>query len=127
MIDHMTETIFILIAHLIVWIRPALPIICATLAWSITAVLLLSIVTMVRQGLSTMRQLHRIPCSSCRYATKSYRLKCPVYPIEAFSEQSIGCPDFEPKDVRPRDLAHKDLAHSSKRRTAVLSNFFDLT
>jgi hypothetical protein len=75
--------------------------------------LLLSLVSMLRQGLANLREMHRIPCSNCRYATDSYCLKCSVHPVEAFSEQAISCQDFSPQDFA---LGQKP----------VLSNFSDL-
>lgn len=96
---------FVLLAKLIVWIRPAVPIICAAVAWTITAMLILGIVAMVRQGVANVRKMHRIPCANCRYATDSYRLKCSVRPVEAFSEQAISCQDFAPNNFAPNDLA----------------------
>ncbi len=99
------QSAFVLLAKLIVWIRPALPTICAAVAWTITAMLILNIVAMVRQGLANVRKMHRIPCASCRYATDSYRLKCSVRPVEAFSEQAIGCHDFATSNFASNDLA----------------------
>ena len=83
MID-IIQVAFVLAAKFIVWIRPALPLICAAFAWLITAMLVLNIVSMVRQGAANVRKMHRIPCAGCLYATESYRLKCSVRPVEAF-------------------------------------------
>jgi hypothetical protein len=123
MMSPILQSIFIAIARLMVWSRPAVPIIFAVLAWSITAMLVLSIVSMVRQGLANVRTMHRIPCANCRYATENYRLKCSVHPVEAFSEQAISCQDFEPQDFSSQDLSSQDFALSQK---PVLSNFSDL-
>jgi hypothetical protein len=98
MMSYLTESAFIFLARLILLIRPALPVICAVLAWSLVAMLVLNLVAMVRQGLTNVRKMHRIPCANCRYATENYRLKCSVRPIEAFSEQAISCQDFAPED-----------------------------
>lgn len=101
------EPIFVLLAKLIIWIRPALPIICAALAWTITAMLILNVVAIARQGLVNARKMHRIPCANCLYATESYRLKCSVRPVEAFSEQAISCQDFAAKSLATKDLPLK--------------------
>lgn len=90
--------VFVLIARLVVWLRPALPIICALMAWTITAMLALNVMAVVRQGVASARKMHRIPCSNCLYASESYRLKCSVRPSDAFSEQAIGCQDFAAED-----------------------------
>ena len=99
--DHVIQFCLVLIARFVVWVRPAIPAICATFAWGITASFALSIVTMVRRGVANVRQLHRVPCSNCLYATDSYRLKCSVRPSEAFSEEAIGCQDFA--QMQPAD------------------------
>lgn len=99
------QSAFVLLARLIVWIRPAVPIICAVVAWTITAMLILNIIAMVRQGAANARKMHRIPCANCRYATESYRLKCSVHPVEAFSEQAISCQDFASEGFAPKDFA----------------------
>jgi hypothetical protein len=46
--------------------------------------------------------LHQIPCPDCMYFTGDYRLKCPVHPIEALSEEALNCKDFEPKTYQYR-------------------------
>jgi RNA polymerase subunit RPABC4/transcription elongation factor Spt4 len=38
--------------------------------------------------------MHQIPCADCQFFTHNMRLKCPVHPTEALSEQAIGCTDF---------------------------------
>ncbi len=91
---HMADFLFVFAARLILGIRPVLPAICAISAWAITAMLALNIMAMLRQGAANMRQLHRIKCANCLYATDSYQLKCSVHPTEAFSEEAIACPDF---------------------------------
>jgi len=57
--------------------------------------LIVSIVTTFKDGIANIRQMHRIPCANCRYSTSDYRLKCSVHPTVAFSEDAIGCRDFE--------------------------------
>ena len=44
-----------------------------------------------------LQRLHQIPCSRCDFFTGEYNLKCAVHPDKAFSEQAIGCMDFQPK------------------------------
>lgn len=95
MVDSLLQFIFTNLARLIVSVRPALPTICFVLAWAITAAVVVGLVAMAKEGAAKVRQMHRIPCSSCRYATRDYRLKCSVHPVEAFSEAAISCLDFE--------------------------------
>ena len=49
----------------------------------------------LRQGVNYLKRLHQIPCSKCVYFTGDYRLKCPVNPIVALSEEAINCRDFQ--------------------------------
>ncbi len=96
MVDQALQLIFVLLAKLIVEIRPVLPALCIIVAWGFTALLLWNLVVTVRRSAASVRRLHSIPCAGCQYATRDYRLKCSVHPIEAFSEQAINCHDFEP-------------------------------
>ena len=99
MIDQAFQLVFVLVAKAIVEMRPVLPLICIVVAWGFTALLLWNLAVTVRRSAASVRKLHSIPCASCRYATGDYRLKCSVCPIEAFSEQAIGCQDFEPVEA----------------------------
>ncbi len=94
MIAQALQLVFVLVAKGIVLIRPLLPTVCLVLAWWMTALVIWTLVAAVRSSVANVRQLHRIPCAQCRYATRDYHLKCPVRPVEAFSEQAIDCPDF---------------------------------
>ncbi len=115
--SYLTQSAFIFLARLVVWLRPALPIICAVLAWGIVAMLVLNLVAMVRQGLTSVREMHRIPCANCCYATENYRLKCSVRPVEAFSEQAINCQDFAPENFA-LSHRHRDPAFSNSSDSA---------
>jgi len=94
-IDSLLQFTFTNLARLIINLRPALPTICLVLAWTITAIVIVNLVAMFKQGTARIRQMHRIPCANCRYSTNDYRLKCSVHPTEAFSENAINCLDFE--------------------------------
>ncbi len=96
LVDQALQLVFVLIAKLIIVMRPVLPIICIVMAWGLTALLLWNLVVTIRRSAASVRKLHSIPCAGCQYATRDYRLKCSVRPIEAFSEQAISCQDFEP-------------------------------
>ena len=95
MLDPLLQLAFIWLAKLIIWLRPFVPVICFLVTWAVIAMLVTSIMTMVKEGLANVRRMHRIPCADCRYATNDYRLKCPVNPSVAFSDEAIGCQDFE--------------------------------
>ncbi len=47
-----------------------------------------------KQAIGHLKRLHQIPCNKCAYFTGDYRLKCTVNPIDATSENAIGCRDF---------------------------------
>ena len=51
----------------------------------------------ITEGINHVRKMHQIPCSNCVYFTGDYRLKCPVHPMKALSEDAIACRDFEIK------------------------------
>ncbi len=96
MIDLILRLSFVLIARLIVWIRPALPAVCFLFLWSTIALTAWSFFKNIRQGIASIQKMHQIPCANCSYATGSHLLKCSIAPYSAFSEEAIGCPDFEP-------------------------------
>ncbi len=58
-----------------------------------------SVWSTVRAGIANAQRMHQIPCTECRFYTGDYRLKCPVHPISALSEQAIYCPDYEMKGL----------------------------
>jgi hypothetical protein len=93
--DRILQFIFMAIAQSIVWIRPLVPIICLCLAWAFSGLVVWTLFSAIRSGVTNVREMHRIPCARCRYATRDYHLKCSVHPIEAFSEKAVDCPDFE--------------------------------
>ncbi|MGB3765749.1 MAG: hypothetical protein WA947_04260 [Phormidesmis sp.] len=97
--DRLIESFFSILAAFILWIQPALPYLCAVIAWSLVTAIILSLVTTARRSLTNLRKIHQIPCSRCAFSTSDYRLKCSVRPIDAFSEAAINCYDFESTDT----------------------------
>ncbi len=98
--DQMMQLAFVLLAKFVIGVRPFLPTICFVLVWGGIAIATYTLFTGLRKGVENVRQLHRIPCANCQYATSSYHLKCSVHPANAFSEQAIGCQDFEPGSLQ---------------------------
>lgn len=94
LIDQAFQVIWLLLAKLIVGIRPVLPIVCALIAWGFVAIVAWNLFHTARHSIAAVRKLHRIPCDRCRYASYDYRLKCSLHPSEAFSEQAIQCQDL---------------------------------
>lgn len=98
LLDHVFWLIFAAIAQSILWIRPLVPPICFCLAWGFSALVVWTLLSAIRSGVANAREMHRIPCARCRYATRDCHLKCSVHPIEAFSEKAVGCQDFDPTE-----------------------------
>ncbi|MFZ9736917.1 MAG: hypothetical protein ACO3EZ_02795 [Prochlorotrichaceae cyanobacterium] len=65
------------------------------LVWGMLGHLALSYLRGFLRGIATLQRLHQIPCSRCRFFSRSPYLKCPVQPTIALSEQAIGCRDYE--------------------------------
>lgn len=64
--------------------------------WSIIFSLIsYQIVSSFHVGINHVQKLHQVPCSKCAYFTGDYRLKCPVNPMTALSEDAINCRDFQ--------------------------------
>jgi len=54
-----------------------------------------SVFKTVQQGVNHLKKLHQVPCDRCAFHTGSYLLKCTVHPSRAFTEEAIGCLDYE--------------------------------
>lgn len=84
------------LAHgLVQALEPILVPLCLVAAWVIVGLTVVSVWTGLRSGLQRAKQMHQIPCSTCRFFTQDYHLKCPVQPRAALSEAAIGCPDYD--------------------------------
>jgi hypothetical protein len=64
------------------------------LAWLLTILVVLQLVSFGLDLIRQARQMHRIPCAGCAFCSGDYRLKCTVRPQEALTEDAIGCTDF---------------------------------
>jgi hypothetical protein len=53
---------------------------------------------MIKNNLTYLKRIHRIPCVNCVYFTGDYRLKCTVHPHKALTEEALNCQDFESKN-----------------------------
>lgn len=60
-----------------------------------TMALIYSVIAAFKEAISHLKKLHQIPCHKCDYFTNDYRLKCPVNPTVACTEEAISCRDFE--------------------------------
>ena len=64
-------------------------------ASSIIGLCIWSLVSPLMAAVARGRQMHRIPCTKCRFFTNDYRLKCTVKPQIANTEAAIGCYDYQ--------------------------------
>ena len=62
--------------------------------WAVLMSFVLALLLAVEDGIKQLRRLHQIPCHRCQYYTGSHYLKCPVHPMNAFSEDAIACADY---------------------------------
>lgn len=83
--------------NLISLIQPLVVPICFFAAWGLVFLVIWSLWTAARDGVSTAKQMHQIPCAGCQYFTANYRLKCTVHPSIANTENAIDCMDYQPK------------------------------
>ncbi|MBE9038972.1 hypothetical protein IQ246_28595 [aff. Roholtiella sp. LEGE 12411] len=86
-----------LMSFLIHGIQPFLVPICFVVAWTLIILVVWSLWTAARDSVSTAKQMHQIPCTSCQFFTDNYRLKCTVHPSTANTEEAINCIDYQPK------------------------------
>lgn len=91
------------------------------LIWAVLLSFCLAILLAVDEGVQRLRQLHQVPCDRCRYHSGNPYLRCPVNPLDAFSQAAIHCPDYEPtcRPSQRRSLPwpRKSLAKNSRELT----------
>lgn len=87
-------SVFQLLYHLIYQIQPVLIPICFVMAWLIVLFTVGSIWGAIASTVTKAKQMHQIPCAGCQFFTNDYRLKCPVQPKSALTEEAIGCRDY---------------------------------
>jgi hypothetical protein len=71
-----------------------LQILCLITAWTLVIFCVWNSCLAAKNGVTTVKELHHIPCSNCQLFTGSYYLKCPVHPKIALSEEAINCSDY---------------------------------
>jgi hypothetical protein len=86
----------VLLYWLIEAIRPLWVPLCFVCAWTIVVLLGWNIWTAIRDGVAHAKHLHEIPCAHCQFFTNNHRLKCPVHPKKALSDEAINCSDYAP-------------------------------
>lgn len=83
-------------------IQPILVPICFISAWAIVLMVVGNFIAALRSSTRRAHTMHQIPCANCSYFTNDHRLKCPVHPTTALSEDAIGCRDYH--STRPEIL-----------------------
>lgn len=78
------------------WLAPWQRPLCLSVAWLLTITLGLSLWQLAIDIWQRSQTMHRIPCHQCRFFTNDHRLKCPIHPLTANSEQAINCRDYAP-------------------------------
>ncbi|WP_367279336.1 hypothetical protein [Thermoleptolyngbya sp. M55_K2018_002] len=71
--------------------------VCFVVAWGMVGLVAWNLISAGRDGLAQAQQMHKIPCSECRFFTGDYHLKCTVHPERALSEEAMNCADYEPQ------------------------------
>ncbi|MBD3883121.1 hypothetical protein IFO70_15255 [Phormidium tenue FACHB-886] len=92
----MDQVFYSSVRGLIHLMQPLLVPLCFTVAWLTVILLIHSLWSALRDSVHQAKEMHRIPCANCQFFTNNHRLKCPVHPIEALSDEAINCPDYEP-------------------------------
>lgn len=64
------------------------------LAWGLIFLIASSLTSAITATVKQAQEMHQIPCANCVFFTGDYRLKCPVRPKIALSEEAINCPDY---------------------------------
>uniref|UniRef100_B8HSA4 Uncharacterized protein n=1 Tax=Cyanothece sp. (strain PCC 7425 / ATCC 29141) TaxID=395961 RepID=B8HSA4_CYAP4 len=77
-------------------LEPFLVPLCFIAAWSLIFIVVANLWSLGREGVTTVKRLHRIPCANCQFFTHNYHLKCTVHPGMALTEEAIDCTDYTP-------------------------------
>jgi hypothetical protein len=85
------------ISFLLHGLQPFLVPICFISAWTLLILFVWSLWSAARDGISTAKHMHKIPCANCQFFTDNYRLKCTVHPSIANTEDAIDCSDYQAK------------------------------
>ena len=104
----------------LIWLPP---VICFAAIWGLLSFFVWSAWQAIREGTVHLKRLHAIPCDRCVYFTGDFRLKCTVRPIEAMTEEALGCRDFEPisKPI-PQPISQRTYGGCSKCKSSVRSS-----
>ena len=83
-----SPVMFQLLYPLIRAIQPFLVPVCFVCAWVLVLMLAANLWSAVAAGVSSSKRMHQIPCANCVFFTNDYRLKCPVRPTIALTEEA---------------------------------------
>ncbi len=54
-----------------------------------------SLMSLLLDAVTRAKQMHKIPCTNCRFFTNNHSLKCTVNPYTANTEAAIDCSDYQ--------------------------------
>lgn len=83
-----------LIFYLIRGFQSILVPLCFFMAWLVVMATIFTIYKAIASTLKQAKEMHQIPCTGCQFFTNDHRLKCPVQPKIAMTEEAIGCRDY---------------------------------
>lgn len=64
-------------------------------ACSVLTVCVWSLLSLLLDAVARAKQMHKIPCTNCRFFTNNHSLKCTVNPCIANTEAAIECSDYQ--------------------------------
>lgn len=71
-----------------------IPVYLIAISWIVSLVMRLNFRKSFGDNLDTIKHLHQIPCSSCRFFKNDPYLKCAVHPLKVSSTEAINCSDY---------------------------------
>ncbi|WP_107670632.1 hypothetical protein [Cyanothece sp. BG0011] len=87
-----------LIVRFIDMIQPLIIPLCFIIAWVFIFALGSSVIGTIVDVIKRSKKMHEIPCTHCQYFTNDHRLKCPVNPFQANTEEAINCKDYQMRE-----------------------------
>jgi hypothetical protein len=88
-----SESLVFFISVFLDWLLPLRILLSSCLLLICFWTIISSIIDIVERA----KQMHRVPCTHCRFFTRDYRLKCTVQPHIANTENAIDCSDYRPR------------------------------
>lgn len=87
-----SESLAFFVSAFLDWLLP----LRVMIACSLLLICSWSVISVIIEAIARTKQMHRVPCTNCRFFTQDYRLKCTVQPNIANTELAIDCSDYRP-------------------------------